>query len=108
MCSIHFIKGNEDVFLWGTKFDNYIATIDKEYRIIPANKNYYWYTKEEILPIINKEIGRNGRKNFKVKAYLTDISNQQYIANYIFIARVNNGIITFDTQQMGIKKEKWN
>lgn len=98
-------KGLEEVYLWGTKFASEPAQIEEKSRVIPVGCFYYFLMgplENFVKPILEK----SGEKLFSLEIYISDLFKNHYIAKFELLIK-NGKEFIIHTQQMGIKKEKW-
>lgn len=94
-------RGDSEILLWGTKLGTTSPIIEKEPRMIPSGAFYYFITDQIKATIAN------GEEHVPLEIYLSDLSNQHYTANFILFMVIKDSKITMHTQQMGVRKDKW-
>ena len=99
-------NGHNDLWLGGSKFANTPAIIEKTYRLLSAGHFYYFLT-DKFEAEAQQVIGKNGEKLEPFEVYITDATNEHFIAKFLLLIKVTNGTVSIHTQQLGIVKEKW-
>lgn len=98
-------KGLEDVYLWGTKFASEPAQIEKKSRVIPVGC-FYYFLIDRLESFVKPILEKSGEKLFPLEIYISDSFKDHYIAKFALLIK-NGKKLIIHTQQMGIKKEKW-
>lgn len=99
-------RGTQDIYLYGTQFNNEKSTVDKEKRIIPSGMSYY-LNCDSLEEWIKVNIGENGEQHVSFNIFLTDINQKKYIMKNILYIRVLNGNITIQPQMLSLENTNW-
>lgn len=99
-------KGEKDIYMWGTKFDNEVPSIEAQSRTIPKEGFYYLLT-DKLEGVTRQIIGANGEKLFPFEVYLADTFNHHYTAKFNLLIKFKEGVMSVHTQQLGVVEENW-
>jgi len=94
-------RGQSEIYLWGSKFGDTPAIIEKEPRIRPIGAFYYIFTDKL------RTNGVSGEVLVPLEVYLSDSLNHHYIAKFNLLIEVNGEDFVIHTQQMGVVQGEW-
>lgn len=100
-------RGTQNIYLYGTQFDNEDTPIMDEKRIIPAGYSYFLNVNPGLAQWIETNIGKNGEKQVSFNIFLADINQEKYIMKNILYIRVINDGISIQPQTLSLNKENW-
>ncbi len=103
-----FNRGKTNIFLWGTKVNAGVKTIERQPRVItPTPDSFYYLKMEEMEKDILAKLGPNGESRVPFEAYFENAKSQRYIAKFLWWVVVADNKITIHTQNVGIDRADW-
>jgi len=97
-------RGTANIYLWGDKLDGGNKVMDAP-RTLTANGGSYHIWGDQVIPEIETKVKIFGELRIPFEVYVTTEQKDQYILHYQLWARIKDGTLSIETQNLGTTKE---
>lgn len=101
-----FNRGKTTIRIWGDKYGNENARIEKTPMAIPPSGSYDLFS-EALEKLILGQIGANGEARVPFELYLTTEDEKKHVVLCTFWEVVKDSKLTINTQTHGIEQRDW-
>ena len=110
-----FNRGKTNLFLWGTRFNDFPRDIEKEPRLISPSpqgpfgigESYYFLSGDSLERTLLGKFGDNGGGFVPMELFITDQRKKKHIIRFTLLVRVVNRTIQISPQNIGVVDSDW-
>jgi len=99
-------KGMQNIWFWGTKFDDESPTIEKDPRLITPGGFYYIFG-DRLERRIKSKIGEDGEIRFPFELFLESSNKIRYIIRNQLFCIAKKGQIYINSQTLALIQRDW-